>query len=120
MTPLDRAAGLNWRFISRRRYIVVVSDAAAYPNREQWAPSSQAFAPVPRQTMLSVWVLDPRMHTRRFMRVLIAAGNASFIDAAHGETVLARLKNRWGESERCRGSERASTARTQRGEGSTA
>ena len=69
----------------------MVSDAAAYPEREQSALRSQTFAPVPRQTVLPVWVLDPQRHTRRFMRVLIAAGNGSFINATHSETILASL-----------------------------
>lgn len=88
-TALDHAAGLNWRSIGRRRSIVAVSDAAACPNLKQSAPPPQVSAPVPMQTMSSVWVLDPRTNPRRFMRVLLAAGNESFIDATHGEAMLA-------------------------------
>ena len=91
-TALDHAAGLNWRSISRRRYIVVVSAAAAYPDREQ-SPlrTAQSFSAVPGQTVSSVWVLDPRTNPERFMRALAAAGNGSFVDATHGETMLASL-----------------------------
>ena len=89
-TALDHAAGLNWRSISRRRYIVVISDAAAYPDREQSAlRTAQSFSAVPGQTVSSVRVLDPRTNPERFMRAL--AGNGSFIDATHGETMLASL-----------------------------
>ena len=91
-TALDRATGLNWRSVSRRRYIVVVSDAAAYPDREQAAlRTAQSFASVPGQTVSSVMVLDPRTDPERFMRALAAAGNGSFIDATGGETMLASL-----------------------------
>ena len=84
------AAGLNWRSVSRRRYIVVVSDAAAYPEREQSAlPTALSFSSVEGQTVSAVWVLDPRTNLERFMRALAAAGNGSFIDATHGETMLA-------------------------------
>ena len=91
-TALQQAAGLNWRSISRRRYIVVVSDAAAYPDREQSALlTAQTFAATPGQTVSAVWVLDTRTNPERFMRALAAAGNGSFIDATHGETMLASL-----------------------------
>ena len=92
-TALQQAAGLNWRSISRRRYIVVVSDAVAYPDREQSALGTvQTFAAVPGQTVSAVWVLA-RTNPERFMRELAAAANESFIDATHCETMLASLKS---------------------------
>ena len=91
-TALQQAAGLNWRSVSRRRYIVVVSDAAAYPEREQSAlRTAQSFRSVEGQTLSAAWVLDPRTNPERFMRALAAAGNGSFIDATHGETMLLSL-----------------------------
>ena len=44
-TALERAVGLNWRSVSRRRYIMMISDAPAYAEREQAALlAAQSFA----------------------------------------------------------------------------
>ena len=90
-TALDRAVRLNWRSVSRRRYIVVVSDAPAYPDREQSAlRTAQSFASVPGQTVSGV-VPFPDTSPERFMRALAAAGNGSLIDATRGESMMASL-----------------------------
>ena len=91
-TALDRAAGLNWRSVSRRQYIVVVTDAPPYPEWEQ-VPlrTAQSFASVPGQTVSTVMVLHPRADPEQFMGSLATAGNDSFIDATHGETMLTSL-----------------------------
>lgn len=91
-TALDRAVALNWRPVSRRRYIVVVSDASAYPEREAAAiQAARSFASVEGQTVSTVMVLDPRTDPTYFMRALADAGNGSFVDATGGETMLASL-----------------------------
>ena len=65
-TALNHAAGLNWRSISRRRYIAVISDVAAYPDREQSAlRTAQSFAPLLGQTVSSVRMLDPRTNPEK-------------------------------------------------------
>ena len=90
-TALDRAVRLNWRSVSRRRYIVVVSDAPAYPEREQSAlRKAQSFASLPRQTVSGVVVPFPDTSPERFMRAP-AAGNGSLIDATRGESMMASL-----------------------------
>ena len=89
---LERAARLNWRSVSKRRYIVVVTDAPPYPETEQSAlRTAQSFTSVSGQTVSVVMVLHPNADPRRFMRSLAAAGNGSFIDATRGETMLASL-----------------------------
>ena len=91
-TALERAVRLNWRSVSRRRYIVVVSDAPAYADREQAAlRTAQSFASVQGQTVSAVMVPFPDTSPERFMKSLVAAGNGSFIDATRGETMLASL-----------------------------
>ena len=91
-TALDRAVRLNWRSVSRRRYIVVVSDAPAYPDREQSAlRTAQSFASVTGQTVSGVVVPFPDTSPERFMRALAAAGNGSLIDATRGESMMASL-----------------------------
>ena len=91
-TALDRAVGMNWRSVSRRRYIVVVSDAPAYPDREQSAlRTAQSFASVTGQTVSGVVVPFPDTSPERFMRALAAAGNGSLIDATRGESMMASL-----------------------------
>ena len=91
-TALDRAAGLIWRSVSQRRYIVVVADAPRYAEREQAAlRMAQSFASVLRQTVSTVMALLPGADPERFMRSLATAGNGSFVDARGGETMLASL-----------------------------
>jgi len=91
-TALDRAVALNWRSVSRRRYIVVVSDAPAYPDREQSAlRTAQSFASVTGQTVSGVVVPFPDTSPERFMRALAAAGNGRLIDATRGESMMASL-----------------------------
>ena len=47
-TALDRTAGLTWRSVSQRRYIVVVTDAPPYAEMEQAALCmTESFASVP-------------------------------------------------------------------------
>ena len=91
-SALDRAVGMNWRSVSRRRYIVVVSDAPTYPDREQSAlRTAQSFASVTGQTVSGVVVPFPDTSPERFMRALAAAGNGSLIDATRGESMMASL-----------------------------
>ena len=91
-TALERAASLNWRSVSQRRYIVVVTDAPPYPEREQATlRTARSFASRPGQTVSAVMVLHPSANPDRFMRSLAAAGNGSFIDARGGETMIASL-----------------------------
>ena len=91
-TALDRAARLNWRSVSQRRYSVVVTDAPPYPDREQATlRTARSFASLPGKTVSVVMVLHPSADPERFMRSLAAAGNGSFIDARGGETIVASL-----------------------------
>ena len=71
---------------------MVVSSAAVDPDIEQ--PTlriAQSFVSVPGQKISSVRALDPRADPEWCMRALSAAGNGSFVHAAHGATMLASL-----------------------------
>lgn len=53
--------------------------------------ATQSLASVPGHTVSAVRVLDPRTDQEPFTRTTAAAGNESFIDATHGETMLSSL-----------------------------
>lgn len=96
-TALEHATGLNWRSESERHYIVVVTDNAAYPEREATAVQiAQRFASQDGQQVSTVranFVPDQAawQAADRFLRQLAVAGRGQFVDAAGGESMVGSL-----------------------------
>lgn len=96
-TALEHATGLNWRSESERQHIVVVTDNAAYRDRERAAiGAAQRFAGQQGRQVSTVranFVDDRRARQAadRFLRQLAVAGQGQFVDAAGGESMIGSL-----------------------------
>ena len=96
-TAVERAVSLNWRAESKRRYVIAVTDNAAYPSRELAAlQAAQSFAATDGQFVSTVRAnFSQDQFTReaadRFLRRLAQAGRGQFIDAAGGESMIGSL-----------------------------
>ncbi len=92
---LDEAASLNWRAVSQRRYIVVVTDNPAYPDKVEAAKrTARAFASADGQRVSTVRAnatADQEGKAEPFLRALAAAGNGEFVDAAGGGSMIASV-----------------------------
>ena len=96
-TALERGIALNWRAASERRYVIVVTDNAAYPERETAAlQMARRFAAMEGQYVATVRAnfvpfLSDRQAADRFLPRLAMAGNGQFVDAAGGESMVGSL-----------------------------
>ena len=91
-TALDRAVALNWRSVSRRRDIIVVTDAPAYPEKEEAAlRTAQSFAAVEGRQVSTVMAERGRGGPEPFLRRLATAGQGQFVDASGGDSMIASV-----------------------------
>lgn len=96
-TAVERAISLNWRAKSKRRYVIAVTDNAAYPSRESAAlQAAQSFASTEGQFVSTVRAnfaqnKSDREAADRFLRQLAQFGRGQFIDAAGGESMIGSL-----------------------------
>ena len=96
-TAVERAVSLNWRAKSKRRYVIAVTDNAAYPSRESAAlQAAQSFASTEGQFVSTVRAnfaqnQSDREAADRFLRQLAQSGRGQFIDAAGGESMIGSL-----------------------------
>ena len=96
-TALERGIALDWRAASERRYVIVVTDNAAYPERETAAlQMARRFSAMEGQYVATVRAnfvpfLSDRQAADRFLPQLAMAGNGQFVDAAGGESMVGSL-----------------------------
>lgn len=96
-TALESAVRMNWRAASQRRYVIAVTDNAAYSERERFAlRTAREFAVTDGQFVSTVRAnfTDNRRDREaadRFLRQLAAAGKGQFVDAAGGESMIGSL-----------------------------
>lgn len=90
---LEKAVGLNWRSISQRRYIILMTDNPAYSDKVESAKqTAAAFASADGQYVSTVRAnYSGSYKARRFLTDLAEAGNGAFVDAAGGASVIASL-----------------------------
>jgi len=89
---LDRAVALSWRPVSKRRYIIVVTDAPAYPEKEQAAlATARTFAATGGQRVSAVMAWRGQDNPEPFLRKLARAGEGRFVDASGGESMIASV-----------------------------
>ena len=87
---LAEAAAMNWRPESERRYIIVVGDAAAYPEERASAFARAArFAEADGHHVSAVMVA--RRDAEPFFRQLAAAGRGQFVDDVGGQSMIASV-----------------------------
>ena len=87
---LAEAAAMNWRPESERRYIIVVGDAAAYPEERASAIARAVrFAETNGHHVSAVLVA--RRDAESFFRQLAAAGRGQFVDDVGGQSMLASV-----------------------------
>ena len=87
---LAEAVAQNWRPESERRYIIVIGDAAAYPEKEAIAFARAArFAETPGQHVSAVMVA--RRDAVAFFRQLATAGRGEFVDGVGGQSMIASV-----------------------------
>ena len=80
---LERAVAMNWRSVSERRYVVVISDYAAYPERQAAALRTAQDFSAGEDRHVSAVMVNGRGTGRApetFMRRLVAAGDGEFVD----------------------------------------
>ena len=89
-TALRAAIAMNWRSQSERRYIIVITDAPAYPHEVASAISrARNFAQVGNQHISSVMV--GRFDAESFLRELAGSGQGQFVNAIGGQSMLASV-----------------------------
>ncbi len=89
---LDEAVRLNWRAVSQRRYIIVVTDNPAYPEKVGASmQTARAFASAGGQHVSTVMANTSGENARPFLTDLAAAGNGEFVNASGGESMIASL-----------------------------
>lgn len=109
-SSLNQAIGLNWRAESERRYIVVISDAAAYPEYHDNAyDSARTFnSNTSVQHYISTVMSGPTIQELRrdnanaeriasmrmaedFLSQLAASGQGEYVDSRSGQSMLASI-----------------------------
>jgi len=92
---LERAAGMSWRSEGEDRYIIVITDNPAYPNRRdaamQMARTFAGRANHHVSTVLANYYSDEIEGTMQFLQVLADAGRGNYVDAAGGESMLSTI-----------------------------
>lgn len=91
-TALERAIAMNWRAVSARRFIIIITDAPAYPeeinstyaNARIFSSSSS-----PEQYVSTVMVESTQ--ARNFLVQLADNGQGEFIDSTSGQSMLASI-----------------------------
>jgi len=96
-TALEHATTLSWRSESETRFIIVITDNAAYPDRETAAiTAATSFSSVEDQHVSTVRAqirgfADDDQEALRFLKELAEAGQGNFVDAAGGESIFSSL-----------------------------
>ena len=92
---LEEAVRLNWRPVSRRRYIVAVTDNPAYPDRVRAAmQAARSFAAADGQRVSTVRAnatAPGSDQAEPFLRALAEAGGGEYVDAAGGGSMIASV-----------------------------
>lgn len=92
---LEEAVRLNWRPVSRRRYIVAVTDNPAYPDRVRAAmQAARSFAAADGQRVSTVRANATAPGSDLagpFLRALAEAGGGEYVDAAGGGSMIASV-----------------------------
>lgn len=91
---LPRAIEMNWRPVAEERYIVIVTDAPAYPN--QMANIDRmvsAFAADPANQISTVQVRDPMVFeaAQTMLKRIARLGNGTYTDTSTGESFMTAL-----------------------------
>ena len=96
-TALERGVVMNWRPVSKRRYVIVVTDNAAYPERVSSAiQTARLFSATDGQFVSTVRAnftqnAADRQAADQFLRQLASAGKGEFVDAAGGESMIGNV-----------------------------
>lgn len=96
-TAVEIAVGMSWRQESEDRYVIVITDNAAYPERISAAlQTASAFASQENHYVSTVRANFARGPVEReaaltFLRSLADAGRGKFVDAAGGESMLSTI-----------------------------
>jgi len=96
-TALEHAIEMSWRPESERRYIIVITDNAAYPDREDDA--MRAAADFSSQNDHHVSAVranfnvteEAQLAALKFLQDLAEAGQGNYVDAAGGESILSSV-----------------------------
>ena len=89
-TALAKAVAMNWRAESERRFIVVITDAPAYPQEQASAIArAGSFARAGNQFVSAVMVIRPDAQT--FLEELARSGRGQFVNDVGGQSMIAGL-----------------------------
>lgn len=89
-TALSEAVAMNWRVESERRYIIVITDAGAYPDREASSYDlARRFAMSGDQYVSTVMV--GRNLAEQFLRDLARSGQGEFVNDIGGQSMIASV-----------------------------
>ncbi len=96
-TALEHAIEMSWRTESERRYVIVITDNASYPDREDDAMMAAAnFSSQDNHHVSTVRANpnvteDAQRAALRFLQELSEAGRGNYVDAAGGESILSSV-----------------------------
>lgn len=87
---LEAAVAMNWRPVSERRYVIVITDAPPYSHEEEAARrSARSFAGTGNGHVSAVMV--GRTDAEGFLRELAREGDGEFVNGLGGQTILASI-----------------------------
>ena len=87
---LAEAVAMNWRPDSERRYVIVITDAPAYPHKEASAFSrARTFSAAGNQYVSAVMVGS--RSAEGFLRELASSGQGQFVDDVGGQSLIASI-----------------------------
>ena len=86
-TALAEAVAMNWRGESERRYIIVITDAGAYAQKESSAYERARRFSEPGNQYVSV-VMVGRDDAERFLRELARTGQGQFVNDVGGQSMM--------------------------------
>ncbi len=96
-TALEHAIEMSWRPESEKRYIIVITDNASYPDREDDAMvAARNFSSQDNHHVSTVranpnFREEERLAALRFLQELSEAGQGNYVDAAGGESILSSI-----------------------------
>ena len=89
-TALAEAVAMNWRAESERRYIIVITDAGAYPQKESSAYERARRFAMPGNQYVST-VMVRAFDAQNFLRELARSGRGQFVNDVGGQSMIASV-----------------------------
>lgn len=91
-SALNQALEMNWRPEAQRRYIIVITDAPAYPElMNATFESAQSFSSITSPEHYVSTVMVGSNDAQEYLQRLAESGQGEFIDSSSGQSMLASI-----------------------------